>query len=86
MIALHVHLADKDEQHAAIDKYIGKEIIHTDEPVDLFIVGRGMESGKPSIIMYIPLPDGRVVAAETSFALLNAAMRAGVARFGDPNT
>jgi hypothetical protein len=45
-----------------------------------------MTSGKPSVMLRVPLPDGRTVMVETSYALLGAAMRAARGRYGEPNT
>ena len=44
----------------------------------------GMVSGKPSIVIRLDLPDGKVVVAETSWALFDAAHSALRGRFGAP--
>lgn len=44
----------------------------------------GMASGKPSVMIRIDRPDGRVTIAETSLALLLTAADALKARYGDP--
>lgn len=48
-------------------------IVHLPDP-DLRIirVPRGMQSGASSVMIEIPLPDGRVLLAETSMALFLA--------------
>ncbi len=44
---------------------------------------RGMVSGKTSVAVIVNLPDGRVVFAQTTLALLQAATRAFTARYGE---
>ena len=44
----------------------------------------GMKSGKPSLVIRLELPDGKVVMAETSWALFDAAHAALRGRFGAP--
>lgn len=44
----------------------------------------GMTSGKPSVAFCFPLPDGRVVVAETSLALFLSTADVTRARYGDP--
>jgi hypothetical protein len=44
----------------------------------------GMTSGALSIAICVELPDGRAVVAETSWALLHAAVQAIAARYGVP--
>ena len=44
----------------------------------------GMVSGKPSIVIRLDLPDGKVVVAETSWAIFDAAHSALRGRFGAP--
>lgn len=61
-------------------------IIHLSGDVKLEIgaMPRGMESGKASIMFAFPLPDGQVVIAETSLALLKSAVAAFVAAHETP--
>ena len=59
--------------------------VHMADPL-IQIVGieKGMQSGRPSVMIRLDLPDGRVVIAETSldaFQTANAVLRG---RFGDP--
>jgi len=56
------------------------------EFVAVAALGRGMETGRPSIMMRIELEDGSVVLAQTSLRLFSAATRAFVARYGDPHS
>lgn len=44
----------------------------------------GMMSGRPSLMLRLDLPNGKVVLAETSWALFHAAHAAFVAKFGVP--
>jgi hypothetical protein len=61
------------------------QIIHLpDEPIRLAVLDGGMVSGRPSVALRLDLPDGRVVIAETSLALLSASVRAIWARYGEP--
>lgn len=47
------------------------------------VLAGGMQSGKASVAFLIPLNDGSFVIAETSLALLVAAVRAFDARYGE---
>lgn len=61
------------------------DIIHLPEPkIEVCVLAHGMASGAPSIAMRIDLPDGKVVIAETSWALFAAAARGIAARYGWP--
>jgi len=53
-------------------------------PIALAVLPGGMESGAPSVMFRIDLPDGRVLLAETSMALYLTAADAMRARYGDP--
>lgn len=53
-------------------------------PLQITVLEGGMTSGKPSVSLRVDLPDGRIVIAETSLALLLAAADAFKARYGDP--
>ena len=65
----------------------GKEVIGYDEimqPLQIAGLAGGLASGKPSVTLRVDLPDGRVVLAQTSLALLLTAADALRARYGDP--
>lgn len=53
-------------------------------PMWLTALAGGMTSGKPSVMIRLDLPDGRIVMAETSLSLLLAAADAFRGRYGDP--
>jgi len=55
---------DKDDHHPRPD--LDKVIHVRDAVITIGTLAGGMESGKTSIILEIPLPDGRVVVAESS--------------------
>lgn len=44
--------------------------------IEIAYLSHGMASGKPSVTIRVDLPDGRVVLAQTSLALFEAATRA----------
>ncbi len=46
------------------------------EDLEVALLPGGMASGKPSVVMRINLPDGRVVIAQTSLDLWRTATRA----------
>ena len=46
------------------------------ESIGLAFLAGGMLSGAPSVMFRLPLPDGRVVLFQTSFALLETSVRA----------
>ena len=61
------------------------DIIHLGNdapPIGLSALAGGMTSGRTSVILRIDLPDGRVVLAETSLRLLQQAVAALTARYG----
>jgi hypothetical protein len=62
------------------------QLIHlpAEAPIGMAVLDSGMISGKPSVALRFALPDGRVVIAETSLALLSASVRAIWARYGEP--
>lgn len=62
----------------------GKTIHHVRESFKIGGLPGGMTSGKPSVMMEIPLPDGTYAVVETSLALLLSAADALKARYGDP--
>jgi hypothetical protein len=63
-----------------------KPIIHVlpDTVWRIAVIPYGMVSGKVSVALRLDLPDGQVIIAETSLALLSAAVRSIWARYGDP--
>lgn len=62
-----------------------EDIIHLPSAVlSVAVLPGGMASGRPSVAIRVDLPDGRVLIAETSWALLGAAARAIAARYGWP--
>ncbi len=73
-----------DGDGAFAQELSGRTVHHVTEPFTIAGLAQGMASGKPSVAFMIPLPDGSVVVAETSLALLVSASRTLVARHGDP--
>lgn len=66
-----------------IDK---KKIVHLGQgapAIQVAVLDRGMESGRPSIALRIDLPDGQHVIAETSARLFVTAARAIHAKYPD---
>jgi len=61
-----------------------KRIHTTQEEITVTALGGGMASGKPSVALVIPLPDGSVMFAETSLALFLSAAEVLKAKWGDP--
>lgn len=51
--------------------------------IQIAVLDKGMQSGKPSIVVRIDLPDGTIVAAETSARLFCGAGRAITAKYPD---
>lgn len=87
MIALRV-LPKADTTGALVGELQGKEIVRT-EAIAVASLEGGLASGKASVAFVFDLPDGRVVFAETSLALLLTAARAlrgahGVDESGEP--
>ncbi len=72
MPLLHL-VMDIDENGKPIDP---ESVIHTTLPITVGTLRAGMESGKDSVMLVIPLPDGRNVIAETSAELFVSAGRA----------
>lgn len=63
------------------EKIESGQLIHlTETKWEMALLRRGMASGEPSVSLRIDLPDGRVLLAETSWALLNSAALAFAAR------
>jgi hypothetical protein len=72
MPALHL-VMDIDENGSPIDP---ASVVHTTLDMTVGTLRAGMQSGKDSVMLVIPLPDGRNVIAETSAELFVAAGRA----------
>lgn len=58
----------------------GTRVHHVTAPLEIALVLGGMESGKPSVMFRIPLPDGSVAIVETSFAILDMTYHAMLGR------
>jgi hypothetical protein len=58
------------------------KVIHVQEQITIAVLPGGMDSGKESVSILIPLPDGRTVLAETSLQLFQATAKAFAARYG----
>ncbi len=79
---------------AAIDLHLNGEgmladvpreaVHHSTIPIRLGGLASGMQSGKPSVAIAVPLGDGTWALGETSLALLLTATEALVAVHGDP--
>lgn len=54
------------------------------KPIQVAGLEGGMASGKPSLSIRLDLPDGKVVIAETSLAMLLTLADVFKARYGDP--
>lgn len=80
MIALNVVL----DGEGVLEGTPRELVVHVIDRITLTGLDGGMSSGKPSVAVIIPLPDGRKVLAETSLALLLTAVDALRARYGDP--
>lgn len=66
------------------EKMARGEVIHLGQGtvIGLAVLPAGMQSGKPSIMFRLDLPDGKTVMAETSWQLLRFACDTISARFG----
>lgn len=53
-----------------------EKVIHLTNPITVYSLAAGMESGKPSVGFVFDLPDGKKVVAETSLELFISAARA----------
>jgi len=56
----------------------GAKVHHVPDGLEIALLAEGMQSGKPSVMMRVQLPDGSVAIVETSWALFDmahAAMR-----------
>lgn len=82
MLAIHLKL-DGDGAYPDL-RDASDRIIHlgNDTSLGVSALSGGMTSGKPSVMLRIDLPDGRVVLAETSMALFLATADALRARYG----
>lgn len=49
------------------------------------ILTNGTENGKPVVVVRIDGPDGKIITAQTTLALFQAAIRAFTAVYGDQN-
>lgn len=77
MIDLHLNEPAWPDLEGKADK-----IIHLPNgTIGLAALSAGMKSGKTSLAFRIDLPDGRIVVAETSLALLHTALAAINARY-----
>lgn len=80
MIALHIFI-NAEGMMKDVDR---SKIIEADKDISVGVLDAGMASGKPSVSFSFELPDGRVVFAETSYALFMACAKAFAARYGWP--
>ena len=82
MIPLDIQFVAKDEM-ISWPAVTPETMIHVrnDPPLKIAVLDEGMESGKPSIMLRIDLPDGKTVIAETSARLFCIAARAIVAKY-----
>lgn len=80
MISLTIRLDGDD----ALKGTPPDKIVHVTDPITVAGLTGGMTSGKPSVALLVPLPDGRTVVAETSLALFLTAADALRSRHGDP--
>jgi hypothetical protein len=62
---------------------IKKNRVHNAEHIVLSALEGGMQSGKPSVVIAIPLKDGSWVHAQSSLRLFLACARALEIRYGD---
>lgn len=60
------------------------KVVHVTEPLEITGLEHGMESGATSVAIRIDLPDGQIVIAETSLALLVVAVRGLQAKWPSP--
>jgi hypothetical protein len=73
------------EGDGALEDVSPSKIIIAEGQITLGALPAGMVSGKPSVFFLIPMPDGKVVFAELSLALLQAGTRAMTVKYGDQN-
>lgn len=78
-----IHIRIILDGEGAIPEMRGKTIHRADSLTVTGLAG-GMQSGKPSVALVIPLEDGSFVFAETSLALFLSAADALRGRYGDP--
>ena len=69
---------DGPEELTAIPE--GATVHHVTETLEIALVLGGMQSGKPSVMLRVPLPDGSIAIVETSFGLLEMTYRAMLGR------
>jgi hypothetical protein len=65
---------------------VGTETVIETEWESISCLPNGMSSGKPSVMLRLNLPDGRVVLSQTSLQMLLTIADAFKGRFGDPRT
>jgi hypothetical protein len=53
-----------------------EDVVHVTAPITIGTLEGGMVSGKTSLMLIIPLPDGKTLVAETSLAAFRAASMA----------
>lgn len=53
----------------------GATVHHVTAHLEAALVLGGMSSGKPSVMLRVPLPDGSFAVVETSFAILESLYR-----------
>lgn len=75
-------ILDGDGAWPDLKEKIGTEQVIEAEVNAVAALNQGMQTGLPSVCLRINLPDGRVVLAQTSMRLWNAATRAFIGRFG----
>jgi len=54
----------------------GAKVHHVTVPFEVALLLGGMQSGAPSVMFRIPLPDGSIAIVETSFALFDMTAKA----------
>lgn len=54
----------------------GATVHHVTAPLEVALVLGGMQSGKPSVMLRVPLPDGSFAIVETSLGLFEMTARA----------
>jgi len=60
------------------------DIIELQTPITVGVIPDGMTSGKPSVFFVFEFKGGKLVFAESSYALFIAAAKALQARYGEP--
>jgi hypothetical protein len=78
MLMMHVHL----DATGMLDGVDVSKIIRVREGVEIGCLPRGMASGKASVEIICPLPDGKILLLETSLAVLQATVNVFTAKYG----